>query len=55
VLSKEGRSTDVTHVDATNWTSEDDIQVKQIEQELKLSQDLQTFCVHYEEYPVEEI
>jgi hypothetical protein len=55
VLSQEGRSTDVIHVDVTTWTSEDDIQVKQIEQELKLSQDLQTFCARYDEYPIEEI
>jgi hypothetical protein len=54
-LSKEGRSEDVIHVDVTTWTSEDDIQVKQIAQELKLSQDLQTFCDRYDEYPIEEI
>jgi hypothetical protein len=53
LLSKEGRSEDAIHVDVTKWTSEDEVQAQQINEELSLSQDLKIFQRHYEDYPVE--
>jgi len=55
MLGKEGRSEDVIHVDVTEWTSEDEMQAKKIDEELKLSQDLKIFSAHYEEYPSESV
>jgi hypothetical protein len=55
MLGKEGRSEDAIHVDVTEWTSEDEMQAKKIDEELKLSQDLKIFQAHYEEYPAESV
>ena len=51
VLRKEGRSEDVIHIDLTEWTLEDDIQVKKIDETRRLVKDLETFLLHHDEYP----
>ncbi|NJR61026.1 MAG: hypothetical protein HC769_20675 [Cyanobacteria bacterium CRU_2_1] len=49
----EGRSEDVIHIDLTEWTSGDEIQVKKIDEERRLIQNLEMFLLHYDEYPAE--
>jgi hypothetical protein len=51
LLGKEGRSEDVIYIDLTQWTSEDDIQVKEIDGERRLTKNLEIFCLHHDEYP----
>jgi hypothetical protein len=55
MLGKEGRSEDITHVDVTEWTSEDEKEAKEIDTELNLSQGLKIFHCHDDEYPAEAI
>ncbi|MDB9411112.1 hypothetical protein [Microcystis aeruginosa] len=48
--SKEGISEDIIDVDVTEWTSEDQMQAKKIDEQLKLSQDLKRFDFHDEDF-----
>ncbi|WP_026073139.1 hypothetical protein [Nodosilinea nodulosa] len=50
-LGVEGRSEDLIHVDVTDWTEQDEFQVKKIRQDLKLDQDLKVRVHHDDEYP----
>lgn len=51
LLGKEGRSEDVIHIGLTEWNSEDDMQVKKIDEERRLIKDLEMFSLYYDEYP----
>jgi hypothetical protein len=53
VLGKEGRSEDIIYLDVTDWTSEDEIQVRKIDEKRKMVQDLNVSLLHYDEYPSE--
>jgi hypothetical protein len=51
LFGKEGGSEDVIHIALTEWNSEDDMQVKKIDEERGLIKDLEMFSLHYDEYP----
>jgi len=51
LFGKEGGSEDAIHIALTEWNSEDNMQVKKIDEERGLIKDLEMFSLHYDEYP----